>query len=49
VPIASQTRIKKKLIKKTYEVCGGKSGFGPGFLRVLRFPLQIIPPIYSSS
>jgi hypothetical protein len=26
-------------------VCGGQSGTGVGFLRVLRFPLPIIPPI----
>jgi hypothetical protein len=26
-------------------VCGGQSGIGAGFLRVLRFPLPIIPPI----
>jgi hypothetical protein len=26
-------------------VCGGHSGTGSGFLRVLRFPLPIIPPI----
>jgi hypothetical protein len=26
-------------------VCGGQSGTGAGFLRVLRFPLPIIPPI----
>jgi hypothetical protein len=26
-------------------VCGGQSGIGAGFLRVLRFPLTIIPPI----
>jgi hypothetical protein len=26
-------------------VCGGQSGSGAGFLRVLWFPLQIIPPI----
>jgi hypothetical protein len=25
--------------------CGGQSGTGAGFLRVLRFPLPIIPPI----
>jgi hypothetical protein len=33
-------------------ICGGQSGAGTGFLRVLRFPLQIlIPPTapYSSS
>jgi hypothetical protein len=26
-------------------VCGGQSGIGAGFLRVLPFPLPIIPPI----
>jgi hypothetical protein len=26
-------------------VCGRQSGTGAGFLRVLRFPLPIIPPI----
>jgi hypothetical protein len=25
-------------------VCGGQSGTGAGFLRVLRFPLPMIPP-----
>jgi hypothetical protein len=30
-------------------VCGGQSGTGTGFLRVLRFPLSIIPPISPSS
>jgi hypothetical protein len=30
-------------------VCGGQSGIGAGFLRVLRFPLPIIPPISPSS
>jgi hypothetical protein len=30
-------------------VCGGQSGIGSGFLRVLRFPLPIIPPISPSS
>jgi hypothetical protein len=31
-------------------ICGGQSGAGAGFLRVLRFPLQIfIPPIASQS
>jgi hypothetical protein len=29
-------------------VCGGKSGNRTGFLRVLRFPLPIIPPISPS-
>jgi hypothetical protein len=30
-------------------VCGGQSGTGAGFLRVLQFPLPIIPPISQSS
>jgi hypothetical protein len=25
-------------------ICGGPSGTGAGFLRVLRFPLPVIPP-----
>jgi hypothetical protein len=29
--------------------CGGQSGIGAGFLRVLRIPLLIIPPISPSS
>jgi hypothetical protein len=40
----------KLLGKKTVvQVCGGQSGIGAGFLRVLRFPLPIIPPISPSS
>jgi hypothetical protein len=30
-------------------VCGGQSGTEADFLRVLRFPLPIIPPISQSS
>jgi hypothetical protein len=30
-------------------ICGGQSGTGAGFLRLLRFPLPIIPPITSQS
>jgi hypothetical protein len=30
-------------------ICGGQSGVGAGFLRVLRFPLPFIPPISPSS
>jgi hypothetical protein len=30
-------------------ICGGQSSTGTGFLRVLRFPLPIIPPISPSS
>jgi hypothetical protein len=30
-------------------ICGGQSGIWAGFLRVLRFPLPIIPPISPSS
>jgi hypothetical protein len=30
-------------------ICGGQSGTGAGLLRVLLFPLPIIPPSYPSS
>jgi hypothetical protein len=30
-------------------ICGGQSGVGAGFLRVLRFPLPFIPPNYPFS
>jgi hypothetical protein len=30
-------------------ICGGQSGVGAGFLRVLRFPLPVIPPNSPSS
>jgi hypothetical protein len=36
-------------VRAAYGVCGGQSGNGGGFLRVLRFPLPIIPPISPSS
>jgi ribosomal protein S14 len=36
-------------IRAACGVCGGQSGTGAGFLRVLRFPLSIIPPISPSS
>jgi ribosomal protein S14 len=32
-------------VRAACEVCGGQSGTGAGFLRALRFPLPIIPPI----
>jgi hypothetical protein len=36
-------------IRAACGVCGGQSGTGAGFLRVLRFALPIIPPISPSS
>jgi hypothetical protein len=36
-------------IRAACGVCGGQSGTGAGFLRVLPFPLPIIPPISPSS
>jgi hypothetical protein len=35
-------------IRAAYGFCGGQSGTEAGFLRVLRFPLPIIPPISPS-
>jgi hypothetical protein len=35
-------------VRPTCGVCGGQSGTGAGFLRVLPFPLPIIPPISPS-
>jgi hypothetical protein len=35
-------------VRATCGGCGGQSGTGAGFLRVLRFPLRIIPPISPS-
>jgi hypothetical protein len=37
------------LVLAACRFCGGQSGTGAGFLRVLRFPLPIIPPISPSS
>jgi hypothetical protein len=36
-------------VRASCGVCGGQSGTGADFLRVLRFPLPIIPPISPSS
>jgi hypothetical protein len=36
-------------VREACGICGGQSGTGAGFLRVLRFPLAIIPPISPSS
>jgi hypothetical protein len=40
------TRVR---VRAACDVCGGQSGTGAGFLRVLRFPPPIIPPISPSS
>jgi hypothetical protein len=36
-------------VRTACRICGGESGTGAGFLRVLQFPLPIIPPISPSS
>jgi hypothetical protein len=33
-------------IRAACEVCGGQSGTGAGFLRVLRFPPPVIQPVF---
>jgi hypothetical protein len=40
------TRVR---VRAACGVCGGQSDTGASFLRVLRFPLPIIPPIFPSS
>jgi hypothetical protein len=45
LPIAA-ARVR---VRAACGVCSGQSGIGAGFLRVLRFPLPIIPPISPSS
>jgi hypothetical protein len=40
LPTAARVRVRAAC-----GVCGGQSGTGAGFLRALRFPLPIIPPI----
>jgi hypothetical protein len=37
------------LIRAACGACGGQSGTEVGFLRVLRIPMPIIPPISASS
>jgi hypothetical protein len=45
---AAAARVQTRVL--SCEICGGQSGAGGGFLRVLRFSLQIfIPPISPQS
>jgi hypothetical protein len=43
------TQAARVRVRAACGVCDGQSGIGAGFLRVLRFPLPIIPPISPSS
>jgi hypothetical protein len=43
------TAVARIRVRAACGVCGGQSGTGAGFLRVLRFSLPIIPPISPSS
>jgi hypothetical protein len=52
VKFGKSSREKLKYIFRVWssEICGGQSGAGAGFLRVLRFSLPIfIPPNFPSS
>jgi hypothetical protein len=42
------TAVVRVRVRLACGVYGGQSGTGAGFLRVLRFPLPIIPPISPS-
>jgi hypothetical protein len=47
-PTAAAARVRARVWQKGF--CGGQSGIGAGFLRVLQFPLPIfIPPNSPSS
>jgi hypothetical protein len=39
------TAVARVRVWAACEICGGQSGTGSGYLRVLRFPLPIIPSI----
>jgi hypothetical protein len=43
------TAVARVRVRTACGICGGQSGIGAGFLRVLWFPLPIIPPITPSS
>jgi hypothetical protein len=46
----STTAARFRTQVRSWGICGGQSGIGPGFFRVLRFPLPIlIPPTASHS
>jgi hypothetical protein len=44
-----RTAAARVRVRAACGVCGGQSGTGADFLRVLRFPLSIIPQISPSS
>jgi hypothetical protein len=43
----AEARVRARV--RSCGICGGQCGTGAGFLRVLRFPLSVIPPIAPNS